>query len=54
MNYLKKLFTILIVLIIFMTTSYSQDKIVYLDLDNVVNSTIAGKSIINKLEKSKN
>ena len=37
-----------------MTTSYSQDKIVYLDLDNVVNSTIAGKSIINKLEKSKN
>ena len=54
MNYLKKLFTILIVLIIFMTTSYSQDKIVYLDLDNVVNTTIAGKSIINKLEKSKN
>ena len=53
MNYLKKLFTILIVLIIFMTTSYSQDKIVYLDLDNVVNTTIAGKSIINKLEKSK-
>ena len=37
-----------------MTKSYSQDKIVYLDLDNVVNSTIAGKSIINKLEKSKN
>ena len=36
-----------------MTTSYSQDKIVYLDLDNVVNTTIAGKSIINKLEKSK-
>ena len=54
MNYLKKLFTILIVLIIFMTTSYSQDKIVYLNLDNVVKSTIAGKSIINKLEKSKN
>ena len=44
----------MIVLIIFMTKSYSQDKIVYLDLDNVVNSTIAGKSIINKLEKSKN
>ena len=43
----------MIVLIIFMTTSYSQDKIVYLDLDNVVNTTIAGKSIINKLEKSK-
>ena len=54
MNYSKKIFTILIVFIIFMTKSYSQDKIVYLDLDNVVNSTIAGKSIINKLEKSKN
>ena len=54
MNYVRKFFTIFIVFIILITTSYSQDKIVYLNLDNVVQSTIAGKSIINKLEKSKN
>ena len=54
MNILKKLITIFIVLFIFIPTSYSQDQIVYLDLDNVVNSTKAGKIILNKLEKSKN
>ena len=54
MNNVRKFFTIFIVFIILITTSYSQDKIVYLNLDNVVKSTIAGKSIINKLEKSKN
>ena len=53
MNYIKRFFTILIVLIIFISTSYSEDQIVYLDLDNVVNSTNAGKSILSKLEKSK-
>ena len=53
MNILKKLITIFIVLFIFIPTSYSQDQIVYLDLDNVVNSTKAGKIILNKLEKSK-
>ena len=37
----------------FITFSYSQDKIVYLDLDKVVSNTKAGKSIIDKLEKSK-
>ena len=54
MNILKKLITIFIVLFIFIPTCYSQDQIVYLDLDNVVNSTKAGKIILNKLEKSKN
>ena len=54
MNILKKLITIFIVLFIFIPTSYSQDQIVYLDLDNVVNNTKAGKMILNKLEKSKN
>ena len=53
MKITKKFFTILIVLISFSTLSYSQDNIVYLDLDNVVANTIAGKSILNKLEKSK-
>ena len=53
MKITKKFFTILIVLLSFSTLSYSQDNIVYLDLDNVVANTIAGKSILNKLEKSK-
>ena len=53
MKITKKFFTILIVLLCFSTLSYSQDNIVYLDLDNVVANTIAGKLILNKLEKSK-
>ena len=53
MKITKKFFTILIVLLSFSTLSYSQDNIVYLDLDNVVANTIAGKLILSKLEKSK-
>ena len=53
MSTLKKFFTICIVLISLISSSYSQDQIVYLDLDNVLKNTIAGKSIISKLEKSK-
>ena len=53
MNFIKKIFTILIVMLSFNTLSYSQEQIVYLDLDNVVNNTKAGKSILSKLEKSK-
>ncbi len=53
MKITKKFFTILIVLLSFSTLSYSKDNIVYLDLDNVVANTIAGKLILNKLEKSK-
>ena len=53
MDVIKKIFTILIVMLSFITFSYSQDKIVYLDLDKVVSNTKAGKSIIDKLEKSK-
>ena len=53
MSIIKKFFTIFIVFIIFIPSSYSQEQIVYLDLDNVVSNTIAGKSIIKKLEKSK-
>ena len=53
MNFTKKISTIFIVLIIFISTSNSEDQIVYLDLDNVVSNTKAGKLILSKLEKSK-
>ena len=53
MNLTKKIFTIFIVLIIFISASNSEEQIVYLDLDNVVTNTKAGKSILSKLEKSK-
>ncbi len=54
MNLIKKSSTILIVLMIFISTSNSEDQIVYLDLDNLVSNTKAGKLILSKLEKSKN
>ena len=53
MSIKKKIFTFFIVFFIFLTSSYGQDQIVYLDLDNVVNNTSAGRSILDKLEKSK-
>tara|TARA_B100000963_G_scaffold354414_1_gene370902 strand:- start:977 stop:1489 length:513 start_codon:yes stop_codon:yes gene_type:complete len=53
MNTLKKLTTILIVLISFNTKLYSQDQIVYLDLENVINNSIAGKSLLKKLDETK-
>ena len=54
MNFTKKISTIFIVLIIFISASNSEEQIVYLDLDNVVTNTKAGKLILSKLEKSKN
>ena len=53
MIFIKKISTIFIVLIIFISASNSEEQIVYLDLDNVVINTKAGKSILSKLEKSK-
>ena len=53
MKIIKKFSTILIVFFGLINFSYSNEKIVYLDLDKVVNNTKAGKSIIAKLEKSK-
>ena len=41
-------------LFVFTPSSFSQDQIVYLDLDYVVVNTKAGKSILNELENSKN
>ena len=53
MKIMNKFSTILIVFFGLINFSYSNEKIVYLDLDKVVNNTKAGKSIIAKLEKSK-
>ena len=53
MNVVKKFFTIFLVLFNLITPSLSQDQIVYLDLENVVNNTKIGKSILSKLEASK-
>tara|TARA_B100001027_G_scaffold119015_1_gene82152 strand:- start:973 stop:1485 length:513 start_codon:yes stop_codon:yes gene_type:complete len=53
MDLIKKFITILIVIFICEHSSYAQDQIVYLDLDDVVNNTQAGKLILSKLEKSK-
>ena len=54
MKNIKRLFTIFIVLLVLIPSSFSQDQIVYLDLDYVVVNTKAGKSILRKLEDSKN
>jgi len=54
MKIINKYFTILIVLFGFITSSYSQDQIVYLDLDKVLNNTKSGSLILSQLEKSKN
>ena len=54
MKIVKRLLTILIVLFVLTPSSFSQDQIVYLDLDYVVVSTKAGKSILKELENSKN
>ncbi len=53
MFFIKKFITIFLVLFTYTNISYAQDSIVYLDLDNVVSNTQAGKSILTKLEKSK-
>ena len=53
MNFVKKIITILIVLLTTISLSQSEEQIVYLDLDKVVSNTIAGKLIIDELKKSK-
>ena len=54
MKVVKRFFTILIASFVLTTSSFSKDQIVYLDLDYVVVNTKAGKSILKKLEDSKN
>tara|TARA_B100001250_G_C19749882_1_gene767196 strand:+ start:811 stop:1323 length:513 start_codon:yes stop_codon:yes gene_type:complete len=53
MNFVKKLITILIVSLITISLAQSEEQIVYLDLDNIISNTKAGKLIIDKLKKSK-
>jgi len=53
MNFIKKIITISIVLFFTISLAKSDNQIVYLDLDNVVKSTRAGKLIIDELKKSK-
>ena len=53
MNIKKNFIFILIIFFSFTSLSKSNENIAYLDLDNIVKSTKAGKSIINKLKISK-
>ena len=54
MNFFKIFFFILFVFFSFISSSHSQDKIVYINLDYLVSNTKAGKIIIDNLKKSKN
>ena len=53
MNFYKRLITIIIVSLLNISLAQSEEQIVYLDLDNIVSNTKAGKLIISNLEKSK-
>tara|TARA_B100000965_G_scaffold250789_1_gene210918 strand:- start:237 stop:749 length:513 start_codon:yes stop_codon:yes gene_type:complete len=53
MNFVKKLTTIIIVSLITISFAQSEEQIVYLDLDNIITNTKAGKLIIDELKKSK-
>ena len=53
MKYFGKLIAITILLFLNISIAHSEEKIAYLDLDTIVNSTKAGKLIISNLEKSK-
>ena len=53
MNYKKNLVYILIIFFSIISISKSSENIAYLDLDNIVKSTKAGKLIINELKASR-
>ncbi|MFL2891471.1 MAG: OmpH family outer membrane protein [Candidatus Pelagibacter sp.] len=53
MNYKKNLIYILIIFFSTISLSESNENIAYIDLDNIVKNTKAGKSIIDKLKVSK-
>jgi len=53
MKYKKNLIYILIIFFSIISIGKSTENIAYLDLDNIVKNTKAGKSIINKLKASK-
>ena len=53
MNYKKNLIYILIIFFSTISLGKSNENIAYIDLDNIIKSTKAGKSIINELKASK-
>ena len=53
MSYKKNLIYVLIIFFSTISLSKSDENIAYLDLDNIVKSTKAGKSILNELKTSK-
>ena len=53
MNYKKNLICILIIFFSTISLGKSNENVAYLDLDNIVKNTKAGKSIIDKLKVSK-
>ena len=53
MNYKKNLIYVLIIFFSTISISKSSENIAYIDLDNIVKNTKAGKSIIDKLKVSK-
>ena len=53
MNYKKNLIYILLIFFSTISLSESNENIAYIDLDNIVKNTKAGKSIIDKLKVSK-
>ena len=53
MSYIKNFIYILIIFFSTISLSKSNENIVYIDLDNIVKNTKAGKSIIDKLKVSK-
>ena len=53
MSYKKNIIYVLIIFFSTISLSKSDENIAYLDLDNIVKNTKAGKSIINQLKVSK-
>ena len=53
MNFYKRLITIILVSLLNISLAQSEEQIVYLDLDNIVSNTKAGKLIKSNLKKSK-
>ena len=50
---MKKLFTSIIFFILLTVPSYSSEKIVYLDVEKIMQESIAGKSIVAQLKKKR-
>ena len=50
---MKKILTSIILLILFSVPGYSSEKIVYLDVEKIMQDSIAGKSIVAQLKKKR-